>query len=67
MSLSLVILCNISLCISLRDSVGVSIGIFLACSISVFPMVWEEEELRWVTLVVLNKNNVCVIGDLVQS
>ena len=66
-------LCNISLYMYFSDSVGVRIGIFLACSIHyVSSGVGRRENssnvlLSWDPLVVLSRNRVPVIGDLVQS
>ena len=62
----------ISVCTYISDSLEVSVGIFFACSIHcVSNGVGVRGKsssllLRWIPLVVLSKNKVLVIGDLVQ-
>ena len=66
-------LSNINLWRYFSDNFGVGIGMFLACYIHcVFNLVGMRDKsfnvfLRWIPLVVFNKNKEFLIGDLVQS
>jgi hypothetical protein len=73
MCLSSVMLWSISLCKYFRGIVGVNVGIFLCLT---HPLCFEwcgkkgefsSVLLRWAPLIVLSRNNVRVIGDLIQS
>ena len=65
--------CNNYLCRYFTDSVGIKIGMFLACTIyCVYSGVGMRGNalnvfLRWIPLVVLSRNRVLEVGERVQS
>ena len=73
MCLSSIVSCNISLCKYFRDSVGVNVGMLLVCNIhrdsNGVGMRGNSSSvlMGMFPLVVLSRNKVRVISDLVQS